>query len=143
MYGNAPRRAFASTLSDLGASGTTINVALLTSSYTPDLSAHEVFGDVNGNEVTEANSTGYTAGGQAVANKSLSETGGITSFDGDNVTWAGSTITASYAVLYEDTGDASTSSVITMIDFEGQESSEDGDFTIEWDDAGVFEIDAS
>lgn len=140
MYGNSNRRAYASTFSDLGDTGTTVRAALLDDSYVPDLSAHEVFSDVNESEVT---GDGYTSGGQEIGTKSLTEDNLVTTFDGDNVTWDNSTITAHYAVVYEDTGDSTTSSLISLVDFEGEESSEDGDFSIEWAADGIFEVEAN
>lgn len=142
MYGNAPRRAFAGDIPDLGVAGTTVRLALLTTAYTPDRSTHEVWDDVNADEVSDT-SQGYTAGGEEVTTKTLEESTNVVTFDGDDVTWAASTIDAGYAVLYVDTGDATTSHLLTLVDFEGQESSEDGDFTIEWDANGIFQIDAS
>ena len=147
MYGNAPRRAFAGELNDLGDEGTEIYLALLSVNYTPDRSAHETWDDVSADEITndgDSNDDGYTSGGQEVNNKSLSESNNMTTFDGDDVTWEDSTIDAGYAILYDDTPtDDVDKSLLTLVDFEGEESSEDGDFTIEWDDDGIFQIDAS
>lgn len=136
MYGNANRRAYAGTINDLGDAGTTVNVALLADTYTPDMSAHETFTDVSGDEVS---GDGYTAGGEEITNKTLTENALVTTFDGDDVTWPDSTITAHYAVLYENGSD----SLISLVDFEANESSEDGDFTVEWHADGIFQIDAT
>lgn len=54
--------------------------------------------------------------------------------------WTDSTITAGYAVVYHDTGTASTSTLLTLVDFEGEQSSDAGDFTISWDASGVFTV---
>lgn len=57
---------------------------LLTASYTPDLDAHDFLDDVVANE---ASGTGYTAGGFAIATKTLA----TTAANSLATTWAGST----------------------------------------------------
>lgn len=49
----------------------TLKVSLLTSSYTPDLDAHDFFDDVSAYEVS---GTGYTTGGASLANASVTAT---------------------------------------------------------------------
>src|ERR1044072_4016231 len=88
----------------------TIKVALVTSSYTPNQDTHTKFSDVT----NEVSGTGYTAGGTALANKAVTadNTDNEGVFDADDVTWSSSTITARGAVVYKDTGTASTSKLI-------------------------------
>jgi len=116
----------------------TIKVALVTSTYTPNQDTHEDFADVT-NEVT---GTGYTAGGAAIANKTVTadNTDNEGVFDGDDVTWASSTITARGAVIYKDTGTASTSLLICYLDFGSDQSSSSGDFTIQWNSEGILNL---
>ena len=128
FYDNAKKNLWNGTV-DLAAD--TIKVALVTSSYSPSLTADEFFDDVT-NEVT---GTGYTAGGatlsgQAVTADTVSHRG---KFTANNVTWSSSTITAAGAVIYKSTGTASTSPLIGYIDFGGNKSSSAGNFTIQWD----------
>ena len=113
----------------------TIKVALCTSTYTPDQDAHVFFSDVT-NEIT---GTGYTAGGQALANKTLTYNAStnVTTFTADNTTWSSSTLTARYAVIYKSTGTASTSPLIAYIDFGSNQSSSNGNFTIQWNASGI------
>jgi len=117
----------------------TIKVALVTSSYTPDQDAHDYFDDVQSYEVS---GDGYTAGGQALSNKSVTQdnTNDRGVFDADDVTWSNSTITARGAVLYKDTGTASSSPLICYFDFGEDKSSNNGDFTIQWDADGILYI---
>jgi len=117
----------------------TIKVALLTSSYTPDIDAHENFDDVSADEVSGTN---YTAGGKTLTNKSVvqNDTSDKGVFDADDINWENSTITARYAVLYKDTGTPSTSTLIGYIDFEGDEISDSGHFTINWDTTGILTL---
>jgi hypothetical protein len=79
-------------------------VLLATSSYTPDVAAHEDLSDVSGGEV--ANGNGYATGGVAVT-ASWTRSGATATFDSDDPRWVAtdSGITARYAVLYDDTAD--------------------------------------
>lgn len=116
----------------------TIKVALVTSTYVPDFDAHDFFNDVT-NEVV---GTGYTAGGQALANKTVTQdnTGDKGVFDADDVTWANSTLTARGAILYKDTGVAGTSPLIGYIDFGADKVSTGGPFTISWNAGGIMSV---
>jgi len=116
----------------------TIKVMLVTSSYTPDQDNHDYKDDVT----NEVSGTGYTAGGATLANKSVTQdnTNDKGVFDADDVTWSNSTITARGAVLYKDTGDASTSPLICYFDFGEDKSSSSGDFTIQWNADGILNL---
>lgn len=117
----------------------TIKVALLTSSYTPDQDAHDYFNDVSTYEVS---GTGYTAGGNTLASKTATYDSGtnVIVLDAADTTWASSTITARYAVVYDSTGTASTSTLIGYVDFGSDQSSTNGNFTITWDSTGIVRI---
>lgn len=116
----------------------TMKVALVTSAYTPDQDAHEDFADVT-NEVT---GTGYTAGGQTIANSAVTidDTDNEGVWDGDDVTWTTSTLTSRAAVVYKDTGTAATSLLVCYIDFGSDQSSSAGDFTISWNAEGILNL---
>src|SRR5690606_42030455 len=75
--------------------GHDIRVALLKASYSPG--AHGYWSNVSTHEVSGA---GYQAGGNSLANKSVSAntTTADATFDADYVIWFNSTSTASYAV---------------------------------------------
>lgn len=115
----------------------TLKVALVTSTYTPAVT-HNFFSDIT-NEVT---GTGYTAGGAALASVTVTQDDvnnrGV--LDAADVTWASSTITARGAVLYKDTGTASTSPLIAYFDFTTDKSSSASDFTIQWHADGIYYI---
>ena len=117
----------------------TIKVALLSSSYTPDQDAHDYFNDVSANEVS---GTGYTAGGNTLASKTATydSATNVVILDAADTTWASSTITARYAVVYGSTGTASTSPLIGYVDFGSDQSSTSGNFTITWDSTGIVRI---
>lgn len=116
----------------------TIKVALVTSTYTPDQDTHDFFDDVT----NEVSGTGYTAGGETIANDDVTvdttDNEGV--YDGDDVTWASSTITARGAVIYKSTGTASTSPLICYLDFGSDQSSSAGDFTIQWNSEGILNL---
>lgn len=115
-----------------------IYVALTTSSYTPSQDNHTFFSDIT-NEVT---GVGYTAGGVALANKSITQdnTNDLAYFDADDATWATSTITARYGVIYKNSGSAATSPLIAVIDFATDKSSDGSTFTINWSVNGILKI---
>jgi hypothetical protein len=122
-------------------SSDTIKVMLCTSTYVPDQDAH-VYKDVSvTNEVT---GTGYTAGGATLASKTITYTAAtnIIALDAADVTWASSTITARYAVIYDDSP-ASNKPLLAYVDFGADLSSNNGNFTITWDAAGVLKITVS
>ena len=100
----------------------TIKVMLVTSSYTPDIDAHDKRDDIT-NEVA---GTGYSAGGASLANKSVTadNTNDRGVFDADDLTWGSSTITARGAVIYKSRGGASSADeLIAYIDFGSDKSS--------------------
>jgi hypothetical protein len=117
----------------------TIKVALVSSSYTPDQDAHVYFSSVSANEVT---GTGYTAGGATLTSKTVTydSANNVIILDAADTTWASSTITARYAVVYDSTGTSSTSPLIGYVDFGSDQSSTSGNFTITWDSTGIVRI---
>lgn len=115
----------------------TIKVALCSNAYTPNQTTHDFFNDIT-NEVI--GSTGYTAGGIALTSKTLTDSGLTATFDAADTTWASSTITARYAIIYKSTGTASTSPLIMWMDFGLDIQSGGANFIINWDSAGIFTL---
>jgi hypothetical protein len=118
----------------------TIKVALLTSSYTPNQDVHDYFDDVSTYEVT---GTGYTTGGQTLGSKTITydSANNVIVLDAADVTWSSSTITARYAVVYDDSGSTSASkALIGYVDFSSDQSSTNGNFTITWDSTGIVRL---
>jgi hypothetical protein len=117
----------------------TIKVALVTSAYVPNQDTHAYWSDIT----TEATGTGYTAGGTALASKTMTYNGtsNVITLDAADVTWAASTITARYAVVYDDTpATAATKPLLAYIDFGVDQSSNNGNFSITWDANGILKI---
>ena len=116
----------------------TIKVMLLTSAYTPNQDTHDYLDDVVANEVS---GTGYTAGGATLTSKTVTYDAGTntTKFDAADVTWANSSITARYAVVYDDSGASNaTKALIGYYDFVTDRASSNGDFIIRWGADGLF-----
>jgi len=108
----------------------TIKVALLDNNHS-FTATNTAFADVSANEI--AGSNGYTSGGQAIANATITESSGTANFDHDDVVWtaSGGSITAYNAVYYDDTmatgsGDPVTDGLILDISFGEEKSAGDG-----------------
>ena len=118
----------------------TIKVALLTSSYTPNQDTHDYYDDVVANEVS---GTGYTTGGATLGSKTVTYDGtnNVIILDAADTTWSSSTITARYAVVYDDSGATNAAkALIGYVDFGSDQSSTNGNFTITWDSTGIVRI---
>ena len=119
-----------------------IKAALCTSSYTPAQDTHDYFNDIT-NEVT---GDGYTAGGAALAAPTLTYTGAtnVLKLDADDVSWAASTITARYAIIYDaTTGVAATSPLLLYVDFGQDYTTTGATFTITWSASGIATLTVS
>lgn len=116
----------------------TIKIALCTSSYTPDIDAHEFFDDIT-NEVT---GSGYTAGGATLTvTTSKDETDNEGVFDAADVSWtiAGS-FSARYAIIYKSTGTASTSPLICYLDFGTDKNVDNEVFQLTFNAEGILNL---
>lgn len=137
MYGNAILKAFNK---EIDWDSDTIKVALVGSGYTPNQDSHDYWDDVSSNEVTGA---GYTAGGASLAGKTATydTASNVIVLDANDVVWASSTITARYAVVYDDSGaTAAQKALIGYVDFGSDQSSTNGNFTVTWDATGIIRI---
>lgn len=114
----------------------TYKVALYTAA-TFDSTATTLAG-VTKTEVASVN--GYTAGGQTLVSVSITTVGtNGAKFDANDVIWSasGGSITASYAIIYNDTD--TDDPPLAFIDFGGEQSAGDGtDFLIAWDSSGIL-----
>ena len=139
MYGNLVRRAFNG---EVDWDTHTIKVALVGSGYSPNQDTHQTWSDVVANEVGAGTApAGYTNGGAALSGKTIQydAASNTTVLDADDVTWANSTITARYAVIYDDNGAGDTDKVLLgYVDFGVDQASTNGNFTITWDASGIF-----
>lgn len=137
LYGKTVQKAFNK---EIDWDTDSIKVALVASTYTPDQDVHDYWDDVVSHEVT---GTGYTAGGEALSSKTSTYDAGtnVTVLDAADVTWASSTITARYAVIYNDSGATNAQkALLGYVDFGSNQSSSNGNFTITWDATGIIRI---
>ena len=109
--------------------------------YPVFVGSDEVWADISVNEVT---GTGYTAGGITMTNTALISTPTYTSFDADNLSWASSSITALWLVVYRSgTVNTLTDPVIfaALLD-ESMVSvgSTNSDFNITWNANGIYRL---
>jgi hypothetical protein len=100
--------------------------------------SHTTLAATGGTESTTG--TGYTAGGQALTGVAVSTvTTNDAKFDADDVIWtaAGGSVTASYAILYNDTD--TDDPPVLFIDFGGSQSAGDTtEFKIVWNADGIL-----
>jgi len=115
----------------------TIKVMLTTSSYTPNQQTHDYKNDVT-NEISGA--IGYTTGGATLAGKTVTTSTLTTTYDANDVSWTTATFTFRYAIIYVDTGVASTSPLICYIDFGSDVSISTGTVTIQFNASGIFTL---
>ena len=119
-------------------SSDTVYVMLVTD-YTVDIDAHEDRADVTASEVS---GTGYTAAGAEITTLTVSidDTDDEGVWDGTDVTWASSMISAEGAIIYKSSGASTTDYLIAYIDFGSAKSSSNGNFTIQWSTEGIVNL---
>jgi len=121
--------------------GGTIKVALCTVAYVPNQDTDVFFAAVT-NELPTAG--GYTAGGLALAGKSVSydAASNDTRLIAAASVWAAATFTARIAVVYDaTTGVAATEPLLGFVNFGADETVAAGTFTITWDATnGVLKV---
>jgi len=117
-----------------------INVALLDNGYSANIDTHTMYSDVTADEIPQAD--GYTTKGQTIGSASITvdTTNDLAYLDGSDVTWASSTITARYAVLFKNSGTNTTSPLIAYVDFGSDKTSDNGNFVITWSSAGILKL---
>ncbi len=111
---------------------------LVTSTYAPDIDAHSHRDDIT-NEVVGA---GYTLGGMTIPNPTVTQDNANDRavWDGDDITWAASTITARGAVIYQDVGTAATDRLVTFLDFVTDQTSTGGNFNLNFNAIGILTL---
>lgn len=84
---------------------------------------------------------GYTTGGATIANVSVSETSGVATVDGDDVTFTasgGSIANWRYAVIYNDSATSPADALVGYVDNGSVVTIPDGEtFTIRWNASGI------
>lgn len=85
---------------------------------------------------------GYTTGGTAVANVTVTETGGVATIDADDVVFTasgGSIAEFRYMVLYNDSATSPVDALVTFIDYgSGYTIVDGGSFAVQWNASGIL-----
>ena len=114
-------------LDDLLALGT-LKAMLLDAPHATDVATQNFIDDVSANESA---ATGYTAGGEVLANVSTTVSGTSVTLDFDNIVLTGLTGTFTHIAFYVDTGTPATSPIIDIEDITDQNlSSENYTYTV-------------
>lgn len=114
----------------------TVKVSAHTNTYAVNQDTHDFFDDIT-NEVTGTN---YTAGGAALASKTVTRATTTVTFDAADVVWTQSGAgfsTARKFVIYRDSGAAATSRLFSVVTADGDVGNVTGDLTIQWNAAGI------
>jgi hypothetical protein len=107
-----------------------IKCLLCTSSYTPNQNSHETIADIT-DEV--AAGSGYSTGGILLTNKTIVVGTNVVYFDATDPSWADSSITARYAIIYSDEETLPADKLLlAYIDFGANKTSESNDFTVKF-----------
>ena len=113
-------------------------MTLHAATYVPAQDTHDFFDDATNELATAGN---YTAGGQALATKTLTYDGASNTvrFGAATVSWANATFTARYAVIWVNTaGAASTDPLMGWIDFTSNQSPAGVTFSVAPDSVDGF-----
>lgn len=125
----------------LDLNSSTLKLALVSSSYAFSATA-SAWSEISGNEV--ATGSGYTTGGAALTNVTLTETGGVCVLDADNVTFTALTKTFRGAVVYaEGTFETVVNPVLFYILFDNTPADQviaGIDFVVSWNTSGILAI---
>lgn len=109
----------------------TFKVMLATSTYTPDQDLHNFRDDIT----NEVSGTGYTAGGETLANATVAYDGTSNEMRilWDDVSWSSSSFAARYAVIYKSRGGLSSADeLVGYVDFGEDVSVTNGTFTLDF-----------
>lgn len=117
----------------------TFYVMLVSNAYTPNVDGHTRRADVTSYEVS---GTGYTAGGAQITGLTVTQdnSGDAGVWDGADVSWPSSTITARGAIIYRSTGNAADDNLVCYFDFGTDQSSSNSTFSITWSSSGIMKL---
>lgn len=111
-----------------GMDSDTFKMALFTSSATLGAAT------TNYSSTNEVSGTGYSAGGQALDNGSVTLSGTTAFVDFNDETWSTATITANGALIYntQTNGGSGTTDAVAVLAFGGDKTSTNGDFVVQF-----------
>lgn len=125
-------------LGDVHFDSDTIKAALVDSGYAFAADTQTTWASGSEPYDSEISGTGYTAGGAALETATVTwdETNSRAKCDADDVTWGESELTAAGAVLWDDTH--ANNIPLVYFDFGAEYTSAGGDFTLQWNAAGII-----
>lgn len=83
----------------------------------------------------------YTSGGSQLNTSAITLNGSNAIWDASNVTWSSSKITSDGCVIYLSGNDhPNNSRLVCFITFSSEKTSNNGDFTIQWNSAGILNL---
>jgi hypothetical protein len=127
------RGALFSAQHDFATGGNTFNLSLYTTNPYSTASTVYLAGTGNG-EVDTTGGTNYVV--KTLANQAVASATAVASVDFDNVTWSSATFTAAFAAIYNNsTVDGTQNRLVVVLDFAGNKTATNGDFTIAFPDA--------
>lgn len=121
---------------NLANGGDTLQV-ILVGTYTPDLAAHTVYGNVSGSEYNTG--AGYTSGGETLAGQDVTLTDATGTFDGTDLTWASlgplSPAHPTHTVMYD--GTPAGDPLIAYWEVSGT-APNGANWTLQWGTSGII-----
>jgi hypothetical protein len=123
-------KAFALNASD------TVTWQFVSDTYTPDFDVHDEEVDIT-NEVT---GTGYTTGGENLVSPTFAIASGFATFDGANVSLAGTTLSNVRGMVFFDNTLAGDP-LLCAVNFGANYTTSSGTFAVTFDANGIFRID--
>jgi len=102
--------------------------------------ADEFVDDIVANEIDDADYSRQALTGVSVSQGADSDDNQI-NVDADDITFGDSvSISANYAVIYHSKTDDTDSPIMFHVDFDGEQESADGEFTLEVHDDGLYDL---
>ena len=120
---------------DFATGGNTFNLSMYTTNPYTTASTVYLAGTGNG-EVDTTGGTNYVV--KTLTNQAVASATAVASVDFDNVTWSSATFTAAFAAIYNNsTVDGTQNRLVVVLDFGGDKTATNGDFTIAFPDAAT------
>jgi len=116
----------------------THKIALFSNSITPNFDSDTAYGS-GSYASNEVYGTGWSQGGVALTSTSVDAITGGFKWTVGNVSQTGTTLSAARCGLIY--ADAASDQAICLVDFEGDYTTSDGTFAINWSGSGVFYFD--
>jgi hypothetical protein len=110
----------------------TLKVCLMKNTYTISAS-NQYYADISANECSGA---GYAAGGILLSIPSSSQVGDNAKFTALPAVFSGVTLTARYAVVYNN----STGAIVSQHDLGGDKPASGGTLTLTWNSSGILSV---